>query len=88
MTGEFSSTEILDFKRLAAERAVDFINPGMVVGLGSGSTAEIAIEIIGNRIVTRKLGNIVGIPTSKETERIALRNGIPLTTLNEHPDIH
>jgi ribose 5-phosphate isomerase A len=87
MTGEFSSDEILDFKRLAAERALDFIKPGMVVGLGSGSTAEIAIEKLGKRIADRRLTGIIGIPTSRETEQIALRNGVLLSALNEHPRV-
>ncbi len=87
MSREFSSTEILNFKHLAAERAVDFINSGMVVGLGSGSTAKIVIECLGKRIIKEKLTNIIVIPTSKESEREALRNGLMLSTLIDNPRI-
>lgn len=88
MTSKFSDSEILDFKRIAAERAVDFVVSGMVVGLGSGSTAKFAVEELGKRIVSGGLTGITGIPTSNETERIALRNGIQLSTLNEHSKIN
>ena len=87
MDSNFSNTEILNFKRLAAERAVDFVNSGMILGLGSGSTAKIAVECLGRRIVAGNISNILGIPTSKETEREALRNGIALTSLNDHSKI-
>ncbi|UCE65145.1 MAG: ribose 5-phosphate isomerase A [Candidatus Zixiibacteriota bacterium] len=87
MIKEFSNTEILNFRHLAAERAVDFVNSGMIVGLGSGPTAKIVIETIGKRIITGILSDIIGIPTSKESEREALRNGLMLSTLNDNPRI-
>jgi ribose 5-phosphate isomerase A len=87
MNKEFTKTEIINFKRLASERAIDFVNSGMVVGLGSGSTSMIAIENLGQRIISGKLSDIVGIPTSKETEKAALRNGIKISTLNDNPGI-
>ena len=52
-------------KRAAAERAVALVTDGMVLGLGSGSTAEIAVELLAQR-VTAGL-DIVGIPTSERT---------------------
>ncbi len=70
-------------KRLAAQRAMDFIEPGMVIGLGTGSTAAEFIELIGARV---KDGfDITGIPTSEATRKQAESLGIPLTTLDEHP---
>jgi ribose 5-phosphate isomerase A len=87
MTDKFSNAEILNFKRLAAERAVDFVNSGMVVGLGSGSTAKFAIDALGKKVITGKLTDIIGIPTSKDTEKDALRHGLTLASLNEHPKI-
>ncbi len=87
MTDKFSRTEVDIFKQLAAERAVDFVNSGMVVGLGTGSTAELAIERLGQRIVTGELTDVVGIATSKESERKALRNGIELTTLDKYSTV-
>lgn len=87
MSKEFSNTEIINFKHLAAERSVDFVNSGMVVGLGSGTTARLVIECLGRRIVKEKLTDIIAIPTSKESEREALRNGLPLSTLTDNPKI-
>lgn len=87
MTDKFSKTDLQLYKHIAAERAVDFVNSGMVVGLGTGSTAAMAIELLGKRIITGELSDILGVPTSKESEREALRNGIPLTMLDDYPKI-
>jgi ribose 5-phosphate isomerase A len=69
-------------KLLAAEAAAARIEDGMVVGLGSGTTAAIAVEAIG-----RRRPRIVGIPTSEKTAELARRWGIALTTLAAHPQI-
>ena len=66
-------------KKEAAVKAADFIESGMVVGLGSGTTAKYAVIEIGNRIKSGELKNIVGIPTSNATKQLAEKNGIPLT---------
>jgi ribose 5-phosphate isomerase A len=72
-------------KRLAAKSAADLVTDGMVVGLGSGSTAEIAIQFIGERV---KNGlQIIGVPTSQKSEGIARALGIPLSTLSDHPEL-
>ena len=70
-------------KRLAAEAAVEMIEDGMVVGLGTGSTSSIALDLIGKK-VSEGL-NILGIPTSKASEAQAVSLGIPLTSLSIHP---
>jgi ribose 5-phosphate isomerase A len=72
-------------KRMTAERAVALVKDGMVLGLGSGSTAEIAVELLAQR-VTAGL-DIVGIPTSERTRVLALRLGIPLTGFDAHAHI-
>ncbi|WP_257452098.1 ribose-5-phosphate isomerase RpiA [Archangium lipolyticum] len=72
-------------KRLAAERAAEFIQPGMVVGLGSGSTAAFVVHRLAALRAEGKLTDVVGVPTSVETEALARSLGIPLTTLEEHP---
>ncbi len=74
-----------NLKKMAAERAVQEVRSGMVVGLGSGSTARYAVERIGEMLRAGQLIDIVGIPTSKETECLAIQQGIPLTTLQQHP---
>ncbi|MEA3407351.1 MAG: ribose-5-phosphate isomerase RpiA [Chloroflexota bacterium] len=76
-----------ELKRAAGYRAADFVMPGMVVGLGSGTTARYATLRIGQRLREGTLHDIVGIPTSRETGRLAEREGIRLTTLEEESRI-
>lgn len=73
-------------KEKAAESASSLISDGMVVGLGTGSTAEIVIRAIGNRI-KREEFEILGVPTSLRTEMMAIECEIPITTLSEHPSL-
>lgn len=72
-------------KKIAAEKAVEFIENDMIIGLGTGSTVKYAIEKIGEKV--SKGLKIKGIPTSNETKKLAKKNNIPLTTLAEHPEI-
>ncbi|OMO88101.1 Ribose 5-phosphate isomerase, type A [Corchorus olitorius] len=76
-----------ELKRIAAYKAVEFVESGMVLGLGTGSTAKHAVDRIGELLRQGKLSNIVGIPTSKKTEEQALSLGIPLADLDSHPTI-
>jgi len=75
--------DINHLKKLAAEKAVEEVSSGMVVGLGTGSTVQFALEKISERIKNGELRDIVGVPSSSNTEREAMLLGIPLTTLNE-----
>ncbi len=68
-------------KRAAAARAVDFVRPGMRLGLGTGSTARHFVDLLGERV--RSGLDVVAVPTSRETEAQAARCGIPLTSLDE-----
>jgi ribose 5-phosphate isomerase A len=72
-------------KRAAAVRAVEFVRPGMRLGLGTGSTARHFVEVLGERV--RAGLDIVGVPTSEATRRDAERAGIPLTTLDDTPEL-
>ena len=72
-------------KRAAAARAVEFVRPGMRLGLGTGSTAKHFVELIGERV--RSGLDIVAVPTSEETFADASRCGIALTTLDETPEL-
>ena len=72
-------------KRAAAVRAVEFVRPGMRLGLGTGSTARHFVELIGERV--RAGLDIVAVPTSQSTRADAERLGIPLTTLDETPQL-
>ena len=67
------------FKQDAAERAVDLVGSGMVVGLGTGSTAIFALRRIGALLRQGRLRDITGVPTSSAIEAEAHRLGIPLT---------
>jgi ribose 5-phosphate isomerase A len=71
-----------ELKLQAALAALDEIRDGMVVGLGSGSTASIFIRELGKKGL-----RVLGIPTSEESGRIAREVSIPLTTFETHPDI-
>jgi ribose 5-phosphate isomerase A len=72
-------------KRAAAARALDQVRPGMRLGLGSGSTARHLVDLLGERV--RAGLAVVGVPTSEETRRQAEGLGIPLTTLDETPEL-
>ena len=74
-------------KQEAAHHAVGFIKSGMVVGLGTGSTAAFAVMRIAERLKSRDLKNIVGIPTSIRTEKLARELQIPLCGLDAQPAI-
>jgi ribose 5-phosphate isomerase A len=72
-------------KELAGRAAAALVRDGDVVGLGTGSTAYFAVVALGER---SKAGlKIIGIPTSVGTGDLARALGIPLTTLDEHPEI-
>jgi ribose 5-phosphate isomerase A len=66
------------WKQVAAERAADLVRPGMVVGLGTGSTAVFAIRRIAALLQSGALRDVVGVATSKTSEAEALRLGIEL----------
>ncbi|MGM0510047.1 MAG: ribose 5-phosphate isomerase A [Thermoplasmatota archaeon] len=70
-------------KKNAGRRAAEYVEDGMVIGLGTGSTAQHAIERIGERIREENL-DIMAVPTSEATETQAKSLNIPLTSLDEH----
>jgi ribose 5-phosphate isomerase A len=70
-----------DLKRQAAARALEFVQDGMKLGLGTGSTAKHFVELLGMRV--RDGLKVIGVPTSEATRTDAIRCGIALTTLDE-----
>jgi len=72
-------------KREAAYYAVQFVESGMVIGLGAGSTASFALRRIAQLLRESQLTDILGIPCSMQVESEARSLGIPLTTLAHHP---
>jgi len=73
-------------KKQVASEAVKHVKDNFIVGLGSGSTAAYVIQYIGKMIREDGL-KILGIPSSSQAMLLAVRSGIPLTTLDEHPTI-
>jgi ribose 5-phosphate isomerase A len=77
-------TDLKDPKKLAAERAVaEYVRSGMVVGLGTGSTASHAVRGIGALIAAGELRDVRGVVTSSRTAALASEVGIPLSTLSD-----
>ncbi|KAG0521315.1 hypothetical protein BDA96_08G149900 [Sorghum bicolor] len=70
-----------ELKRVAAHRAVEFVEPGMTLGLGTGSTAAHALDRLGDLLRAGALPGVAGVPTSLKTEAHAARVGIPLLPL-------
>ena len=73
-----ASDRIAALKREAGERAAALVQDGMVVGLGTGSTAIFATRKLGELLASGSLKNVVGVPTSRATEAAAKELGIPL----------
>jgi ribose 5-phosphate isomerase A len=74
-----------NLKRAAGERAAALVTDGMRLGLGSGSTAAHFVAALGERV--REGLRVIGVPTSEATREQAQREGIPLSTLDETPEL-
>jgi ribose 5-phosphate isomerase A len=80
-----SSRSADELKREAAARALEFVRPGMRLGLGTGSTAAHFVDLLAEKV---KAGfKITGVPTSEATKRQAEGLGVPLRTLDEMPEL-
>ena len=77
--------DVETFKRAAAQAALAYIEPGMVVGLGTGSTARHFVDLLGARVQGGL--KIVGVPTSDATRAQAAALDIPLATLDDRPAV-
>jgi ribose 5-phosphate isomerase A len=69
----------------AAAKVVEHVKSGMVIGIGSGSTAAEGIRLIGEKITNGELSDIRAVPTSYQAIQEAVKAHIPLTTLDENP---
>lgn len=84
--GHPEDDDTVRYKREAAAWAVDgFFRSGMVVGLGTGSTAAFAVQRLAELRAQGQLLDVRGVPTSRQTEALARGLGVPLTSLDEHP---
>ena len=72
-------------KRAAAGRALEFVRPGMRLGLGTGSTAQQFVSLLAKRVAAGL--NLIAVPTSEATRRQAEQLGVPLSTLDETPQL-
>lgn len=77
------SSSHINPKQATGELAARLVKNNMVVGLGTGSTTAYAIKELGRRVASGL--KLLGVPTSYQSAFLAIENGIPLTTLDEHP---
>jgi ribose 5-phosphate isomerase A len=75
----------MNLKQQAAQFALNSVQSGMILGLGSGSTTAYFVDMLGEQIQAGKIRNILAVPTSEATTKQAQRWGIPLTSLDKHP---
>ena len=72
-------------KKLAGQAALDFVQDGMKLGIGTGSTAEAFIRVLGEKVADGL--QIIGVPTSERTRALCEELNIPLTTLDDTPQL-
>jgi ribose 5-phosphate isomerase A len=77
----------MNAKRRAAEAALKYVESGMVVGLGTGSTADEFLQALARELVAGRITNVRGVPTSRQSERRAIELGIPLASLTDAPKL-
>ncbi len=73
----------MDAKQLAAAAALDFVKSGMKLGLGTGSTTRYFVDMLGAKIKSGEIENIIGVPTSESTASQARALKIPLGSLSD-----
>jgi len=81
------TTAIEQLKRKAAERAARYVESGMRLGIGTGSTASHYVDVLAEKLRSGALTDIVGVPTSRATEQHARSAGVPLATLDQEPHL-
>ena len=75
----------MNLKQVAAARALEYVESGMRLGLGTGSTTAYFVDLLGKKLQNGELSDIVGAPTSERTAEQARKLNIPLTTLSRTP---
>jgi ribose 5-phosphate isomerase A len=76
-----------ELKKQAAEAVVELIKPGMLLGLGHGSTVQFALEALAAKLAAGSLENITGVPCSQKTETEMRRLRIPISELKSNVDL-
>jgi ribose 5-phosphate isomerase A len=77
--------EPVNLKREAAAAALDYVESGMRLGIGTGSTAEEFVHLLAAKVVSGL--DVIGVPTSIRTEKLCRQLGIKLATLEEMPEL-
>ena len=77
------SADPAELKRAAAEAALSYVQSGMVLGLGTGSTVRFLVDLLAEALSSGVLEDVVGVPTSRRTEEQATELGVPLAELGE-----
>ncbi len=77
----------MNLKEQAAREALRYVQSGMVLGLGSGSTTAHFVDLLGQQVQAGAVQKIVGVPTSEQTAARARALGIPLATLDDRPHL-
>lgn len=72
-------------KKLAGQAALEFVQDGMKLGIGTGSTAEAFIEVLAEKVAGGL--SIIGVPTSERTRALCEKLNVPLTTLDDTPQL-
>ena len=75
------------WKRAAAARAVELVKSGTTIGLGTGTTVRPLLDLLAERLGDGRLARVVAVPTSEDTAARCRELGIPLTTLDESPEL-
>jgi ribose 5-phosphate isomerase A len=73
----------MNLKQQAANRALTFVQDGMILGLGTGSTTTEFVKLLGAKLLSSEIKNVVGVPTSARTAHLAREAGIPLAQLSD-----
>jgi ribose 5-phosphate isomerase A len=74
----------MNLREEAAHYALRYVRDGMILGLGTGATAARFVDMVGERLRTGELRDLIGVPTSEDTAARARALGIPLTSLRDH----
>jgi ribose 5-phosphate isomerase A len=77
----------MNAKQQAADAALEYVQSDMVIGLGTGSTADCFIRSLGVALKSGRLRNVRGVPTSIASDRLARQLNIPIVALSEHPQL-
>ncbi|HUN22897.1 MAG TPA: ribose-5-phosphate isomerase RpiA [Anaerolineales bacterium] len=80
-------TDTINPKRTAAQAAMSYVRSGMVLGLGTGSTTQYFVDLLGTALQNGQFTDICGVPTSQATAHQASMLGIPLVSLSTHPSL-